>query len=183
MIDGGSRLDAGPRAQLNRGFIVSNSEVGKATFRLMTFLFNEVCGNHIIWGATDVEELCIRHTSGGPSRFDVEATPALKAYAERSAVADTAVITNAQKLLVCTESADYKAGTQDSLAAFLNKRGKFTKAEIQGCYDFAKAEEGDCQTLWHVVQGLTAYARGFDYIDARVDLEKRAGNLLNISAN
>jgi hypothetical protein len=27
---------------------------------------------------------------------------------------------------------------------------------------------------------LTAYARGFDFVDARVDLETRAGKLLNL---
>lgn len=85
MIDGGSLLDAGPRAQLNRGFIVWNSETGAKTFGLMTFLFNCVCGNNIIWGAKDVSQLLIRHTSGGPTRFDTEAAPMLKAYSEASA--------------------------------------------------------------------------------------------------
>src|SRR4030095_12104206 len=50
MIDGGSLLDAGPRAKLNRGFIVKNSEVGAGKMDLWTFIFNTVCGNNIIWG-------------------------------------------------------------------------------------------------------------------------------------
>jgi hypothetical protein len=171
MIDGGSRLDVGPRAQLNRGFIVKNSEVGAASFSLKTFLFNEVCGNHIIWGATDVNELVIRHTQNGPYRFDSQAAPALLAYANSTAKTEMDVIGRAQQTLVCKD--------RETLTSFLNRSGKFTKSEITGCYDFAKAEEGDCKTLWHVVQGLTAYARGFDYVDARVNLETRAGELLN----
>ena len=33
-----------------RGFIVSNSEVGNATFTVKTFLLKQVCMNRIIWG-------------------------------------------------------------------------------------------------------------------------------------
>lgn len=61
--------------------------------------------------------------------------------------------------------------------------GKFTKPEVRNAIAFAKAEEGDCKTLWDLVQGFTAYARGYDYVDARVDLEARAGKLLNIVAD
>ena len=177
MINGGSRLDVGPRAKLNRGFIVSNSEVGNATFKLTTFLFNEVCGNHIIWGAQNINQLCIRHTSGGPSRFDLQAMPTLQAYINSSAAPEEAAIAKAVDRIVLPN------GTLEELQAFLSKHGKFTKAEVAGCRAFARAEEGDCKTLWHVVQGLTAYARGFEYIDARVDLETRAGSLLKLASN
>lgn len=181
MVDGGSRLQVGSRAQLHRGFIVRNSEVGRSTFDLITFLFNEVCGNHIIWGAQDIRELSIRHNSGAPTRFDLEATPALLAYANSSAAKDEAAINCAVGMVVIR---DEKTGAASvpALGAFLNKHGKFTKGEVQGCWDFAKAEEGDCSTLWQVVQGLTAYARGFDWVDARVDLETRAGSLLKLAA-
>ena len=107
MIDGGSILDAGPRAKLNRGFIVWNSETGAKTFGLMTFLFNMVCGNHIIWGASDVNKLLIRHTSGGPYRFDSEAAPMLKHYSEQTAgpIEDT-VKRATEKLLPEYKSSD-----------------------------------------------------------------------------
>jgi hypothetical protein len=174
MIDGGSRLDIGPRAQLNRGFIVWNSEVGARTFGLMTFLFNEVCGNHIIWGAQQVNSLVIRHTKNGPYRFDAEAAPALLAYVQSSAAAEESTIRNAQRLLVPVG--------MDDLATYLDKSpAKFTRAEVREAIASAEREEGKCSTLWDVVQGFTAYARGFDFVDARVDLEKRAGALLKMA--
>jgi hypothetical protein len=175
LIDGGSLLDAGPRAQLNRGFIVWNSEVGARTFGLMTFLFNQCCGNHIIWGAQDVNKLVVRHTQNGPSRFDSDAAPTLKAYVEASAVPVENTIRKAQALII--------GDKPETVSEWLNTHGKFTKTEIASAISFAKSEEGDCRTLWHAVQGLTAYARGFDYVDARVDLEKRAGALLDIAAD
>lgn len=181
MIDGGSLLEAGPRAKLNRGFFCWNSETGSRTFGLTTFLFNQVCGNHIVWGATEINELVIRHTAGGPTRFDTEAAPLLLSYANASAAPLEASIKKATELLIV--DAQSKDQPFDQVLAYCNKHAKFTKAEVRSAIDFAKAEEGDCRTLWHVVQGLTAYARGFDFIDARVDLETRAGKLLDVVKN
>lgn len=170
MIDGGSLLDAGPRAQLNRGFIMWNSEVGAKTFGLKTFLFNVVCGNHIIWGAQDVRELTIRHTANGPTRFDSDAAPALLAYAQASAGPELDTIRRAQQHMLPT--------TSDELTQWFQSR-KFNRTEASEAIAHAKREEGQCASLWDAVQGLTAYARGFDFVDARVDLETRAGKLLN----
>jgi hypothetical protein len=61
-----------------------------------------------------------------------------------------------------------------STAAALWGRGELKEAKA--C---AVREEGDFRTYWHLVQGLTAYARGFEYVDARIDLERRAGKILN----
>lgn len=171
MIDGGSLLDAGPRAKLNRGFIVWNSEVGAKTFGLMTFMFNQVCGNHIIWGAQNVNTLLIRHTRGAPTRFDNEATPALLEYANASAQSELSTIRRAQDYLLPKDADKF-----DQLVAPF----KFTKLELKEGREAALREEGDCRTLWHLVQGLTAFARGYDYVDARVDLERRAGKLLDL---
>jgi hypothetical protein len=176
MIDGGSRLEAGPRAQLHRGFFVWNSEVGSKTFGLTTFLFNEVCGNHIVWGAKDVNKLVIRHTSGGPYRFDSQAMPALLAYANAEAAPIESAIKRATELVVW----DGKDASLPGLLEYLGKVSKFSRSEVSNGIAFAKSEEGDCRTLWHLVQGFTAYARGFDYVDARVDLETRAGKLLSL---
>lgn len=173
MIDGGSRLDVGPRAQLNRGFFVWNSETGSKTFGLMTFLFNTVCGNHIVWGAQNINKLVIRHSKGGPYRFDSEAAPALMEYVNSSAEQDEAVIRNAMHKALPNSMEEI-----DQMLASFN----FTKAEVREAIAVAKKEEGQCETLWDLVQGFTAYARGFDFIDARIDLEKRAGQLLKLVA-
>lgn len=173
MIDGGSQLDVGPRAKLNRGFFVWNSEVGARTFGLMTFMFNTVCGNHIVWGAQNINSLVIRHTKNGPYRFDTDAAPALLAYAQSSAATEEDTIRRAMGKALPKSVEEF-----DKLIAPF----KFTKSEVKEAVEAAKREEGQCATLWDLVQGFTAYARGFDYVDARVDFEKRAGQLLNIVA-
>lgn len=172
MIDGGSRLEVGPRAKLNRGFFVSNSEVGAKTFTLTTFLFNEVCGNHIVWGAQDINQLVIRHTKGGPYRFDSQAAPVLMSYMNASVAQEESAILRAQDMLLPKDA--------DALEKLIAP-AKLTRAEVKSGFDFAKSEEGECRTLWQFVQGLTAYARGFEWVDARTDLERRAGQLLNLA--
>jgi hypothetical protein len=176
MVDGGSRLDAGPRAQLNRGFIVGNSETGARAFWMMTFLFNEVCGNHIIWGASEINKLIIRHTSGGPGRFDAQAAPMLKAYAEAPAAPLEVVIRKAQDVLLPV----FK--TSDDLMPFASTAAKFSRSELREAVAFAKSEEGECRSVWQLVQGFTAYARGIEHADSRLDLEVRAGKFLDALA-
>lgn len=172
MIDGGSLLDAGPRAQLNRGFFLYNSEVGSRKFGLTTFLFNQVCGNHIVWGAQEIRELSIIHKSNGPARFDADAMPTLEAYVNASAAPEITLIRKAQDYLL-----PFKA--DDEIVKWLQGR-KFTKTEALETIAAAKREEGEIRTLWQTVQGATAYARGFDFVDARVELETKAGNLMEI---
>lgn len=176
MVDGGSVVDAGPRAELYRGFLAWNSETGAKTFGLQTFLFNRVCGNHIIWGAQDVNKLIIRHTSGGPYRFDAQAAPALLEYVNSTAAPVEAVVRKSQEILLPDFASDDRI-----LLDWISKQGaRLTRTEAAEAVKFAKSEEGECRSLWQLVQGATAYARGFDFIDARVDLEKRASSLLDI---
>ena len=59
--------------QLFRGFMVWNSEVGHHKFGFMTFLYDYVCDNRMVWGAREVKEISIKHTErsrplrpGGP---------------------------------------------------------------------------------------------------------------------
>lgn len=181
MIDGGSYLEAGgdnARDTLHRGFFAWNSEVGARTIGICTFMHRGACGNHIIWGAEDINRWVMKHSSGAPDRFVYEAAPKLLEYCNRSGAAEIATIRKAQDKLI--PLAGNKL-TVDDLIGFTSKAAKFTRSELSSAIDFAKAEEGDCRTLWHVVQGLTAYARGFDYVDTRIDLETRAGKLLSLA--
>ena len=173
MIDGGSILDAGPRAQLNRGFILWNSEVGARTFGWMTFLFNMVCGNHWIYGASDIKEGRIIHRSGAPGRFNSEALPGLLAYVNAPVAQEEAMIRKAQDYLL-------PQGENDKPLIEWLKSHKFNGSEATDAIDFARREEGDARTLFQIIQGLTASAREMAFVDARLDLETRAGRLMDL---
>lgn len=170
-IDGGSIIDGGnERDQLNRGFFMWNSEVGKATFGLKAFLFRVVCGNNIVWDATEQFSLKIKHTSGAPYRFADEALPALKELTAASALPAELQIKRAK---------EYALPKDEEFQKFAAKFD-FTKAQARKAVEYAEREEGQCATLWDFINGLTAYARDLAHTDSRIELETRAGKLLDI---
>lgn len=169
-INGGSIVDGGgDRDQLNRGFFIWNSEVGSKTFGIATFLFRQVCGNFGIWGAEDVRLLKIRHTSGGPERFVTEAVPALQEYTRMTAKPIELAVRKAKTLELPSEDAEFYS--------WFRKRG-FNNAETRRARDLADAEEGSHHRLWDMYNGFTACARTMAYAEAKVDLETRAGKLM-----
>jgi len=158
-------------SKLGKGFFCWNSETGAATFGLTTFLYNYVCGNHIVWGAENVQELKIFHRIHAPQRFQTEAIPLLNRFVENRAL-DEAIKSTAEKAMKI-----YIGNRIDKALVWFNK-GPFTKTEIVKAWETGIAEGQDVSNLWGMVQGLTAYAREMEFIDKRVNLERRAGGLL-----
>lgn len=165
---------------LFRGFYTWNSEVGAATFGLATFLYRYVCDNRIIWGATNVQELRIRHTGGAPERFAHEGAR----YLERYAIEDTRTVieqikkAQAYELSPAERAQDKKT---EGWTDWLKKRG-FTDALAKNTVAAAQAEEGEARSLWNIVQGVTAHARTIPFTDERVKVESLAGKLMQTVA-
>jgi RNAse (barnase) inhibitor barstar len=170
-IDVPNRRD-GKSGSMARGFFVGNSEVGAATLSIDTFLFDYVCCNRIVWGASDVARIRIRHTSGAPYRFVEEVAPALEEYAASSTKTMLDTIKNAKQKSL---------GEKDKVMEFLSKR--FTRSQAVAFNTAHEQEEGrPIETLWDAVTGATAYAKTIQFQDARVDLERKAGALLDLVA-
>ena len=174
MIDGGDLLDVNPRAQLHRGFFASNSEVGNSSLRVRTFLFNKVCGNNIVWGASNICELTMRHSKYAPTRFVNEAEPQLLEFVNASANKEAEAIKRATEYRLPDRDSDWWQGLSRGRSA------SFTQGEVTNAVLLAEEEEGQCETLWDLEQGFTALARSKAHIDARINLEQRAGKLLDI---
>lgn len=157
----------GQPGSMARGFFMSNSEVGSGTWYLSTFLFDYVCCNRIVWGATDVKEIKVRHTGGAPDRFLREIAPALKTYAESSATTVTAAIEDARSNKIASDLDNFLAS-------------RFSRGIVKSMVTAHELEEGrPIETRWDAVVAATAVARGIEHQDARVDLERQAGKLLN----
>lgn len=154
---------------LARGFFVWNSEVGSQTFGIATFLFDYVCSNRIVWGADKYSEIRVRHTSAAPERFIEEITPALLEYSNSATVTVTDAIANARRRRL------------DDVDSFLKDR-KFNASQVKAINLAHVEDEGrPIETLWDAVTGITAYAREIKHQDARVDLERAAGKLMNLA--
>lgn len=159
----------GKSGELSRGFFVWNSETGSSTFGISTFLFDYMCGNHIVWGAKQYKEIRIRHTAGAPDRYIQEVTPALLSYADSSVSSIEQGIAAAQKARI------------DNVDEFLLKR--FSRSQV-GSIKAAHVEDEQrpIETLWDASTGVTAYARNIKYMDERVSLEREAGKILDMAA-
>jgi hypothetical protein len=175
LVDPENPVEVGGEA-LFRGFYTWNSEVGSATFGLTTFLYRYVCDNRIIWGATDVREVRIRHTGGAPERFAYEGQRYLARYAEESTVKLVAGVKAAQNAAI-----PINPGKDETVQDWLQARG-FTKAQAKASVEAAEAEQGGARTVWDVVNGVTAHARSLANADERVALESRAGKLMEAVA-
>jgi hypothetical protein len=158
---------------LFRGFYVWNSEVGSQVFGFASFLYRYVCDNRIIWGAKNYRELRIRHTSGGPARFEREGRELLNQYANASVADEVNIIRKAKGLPAARD----KDGIIDML-----KAQRFTLSQAKEVIKIAEEEEGQAHSIWDIVNGVTAMARRVKHTDARVDLERAAGRLLDRAA-
>lgn len=158
----------GESGSLARGIFCWNSEVGSSTLGMATFLYDYVCCNRIVWGATEYKEVRIRHTAGAPHRWIEEAMPAIRAFANAPAAPVQALLQAARQRKVT------------KLDEFLSSR--FTRAQAVGIKAVHQDEEHHpMENLWDVATGITAYARGIQNQDERVKLERVAGDVLNLA--
>lgn len=165
----------GQSGSLARGFFAYNSEVGAGKFGIMTFLFDYMCGNHIVWGAEGVQEYSMKHTKGAPGRFIEQAMPALEAYAHSSTAGITRAIEQARgQYIGNTVTRD------EDVTKFLQAR--FTKKLAERIKVAHMQDEGrPIETLWDVNTAVTAYARSVPYMDERVELERQGGLILDMA--
>lgn len=164
----------GRTGNMSTGIVVGNSDVGGGKLWVAGFAFDYLCCNRIIWGMCDLDQLAIRHTSSAPIRFAAEVVPALKEFASSNVSLSGALIAAAQNKKI------------DDLEKFLKSR-RFTGAQVSGIKAAYKTDESlelgaNSASIWDAVVGITAYARGIQYQDARVGLEREAGKILQLAA-
>lgn len=160
---------------LQRGLIVENSEVGASKLRLTRFLYREMCGNHIIWGAEGVTEIALRHVGNIRDRFGSWETE-IRKYLDASVSEDEAKIETARTRTI--------AGTKDAvLDALFGKRLGLTRKALSGGYDAVQPDQdGDPRSVWGMVQGLTRYSQTLPYADERTTIDRSAGKLIDLAA-
>lgn len=168
IVDGGGKSE-----ELYKGIIVSQSEVGKAKYRAIRFMLQYICGNHIIWGAKDIEELNIIHFQNAPSRWLKEAVPAMKRIAQASTAEEQKVISAAKQFELPTPD-------EARIDWFQNKG--FAKKTTLSALEYADQELGQSKSLWDAVYGFTRLARDIQFTDKRVQLEQQASKLLDLVA-
>lgn len=160
---------------LQRGIIIENSEVGASALKLTRFLYREMCGNHIIWGASQVMEIKVRHVGDARQRWDGYAAEVRK-YAEESASDDEAKIAQAQTIRI--------GNTKDEvLDKLFGKRSlNISRKVLESSFDAVQPDQdGDPKMLWGFVQGMTRYSQTIPYADQRTAIDRAAGKIMEIA--
>ena len=171
-------IDDGSPGGLARGFFVSNSEVGAAAFKITRFLYRNVCGNHIVWDAKDVQELRIVHTGANDRRFGWKLQAELRQYAAESQAGDVARIESAKRCVL--------GATKDEVLDSLFGKKVLPRKTLDLAYDRAIEQEattrsGSPHTAWGFAQGVTELSQETPYADERVSLDRAAGKVLSIA--
>lgn len=178
LVDNGRRIFETDKGGLSRGFFVWNSEVGASSFGLMTFLYEYVCGNHRVWGASNIKELRMRHIGDADQRGFGEFQAQIRAYAESSAADDTAKIVAARA---------YQLGkTKDEVldAVFGLRVPQLGRKLIEQGYALAEKREdwyGSPRSAWGLAGGLTEIARDLPNADERVALDRASSRVMEMA--
>jgi hypothetical protein len=140
-----------------------------------------VCGNHIVWSASDVHEIRVRHVGSSPGRRAFrEFEGALRRYHDGAPEEERMII--AAKIVKLGESKD------EVLKALVKycKGHSIPLSEKRLTEGYAVAESntswyGDPRTLWANVAGLTQASQLLGYADDRAGIDRAAGRLLEMA--
>lgn len=163
--------------RLSRGFFLTNSEVGDGALVLKRFLLDHVCGNHICWNVSNVEEIRVIHTGLADQRFVAELRRGLNDYSESGAEADEAAIAKAKVVRI----ADTKEEVLDMLFGKKVATRKVLEAAYKTCEDNTEQlGYGDPRTAWGMMSGMTQYSQTIPFADERAEIDKAAGKVLQM---
>lgn len=163
---------------LSRGFFVWNAEVPGVSFGISTFLYRHVCGNHIVWDASKVSEIRLRHVGTADARAFSRLRMDLRQYADASASETEAQIKRARTIEI--------AGTKDEVLdrVFGLKSVGLSRSTIEAGYALAERHsdvDGSPRSPWGLAQGLTRHAQTTPYADDRTRIDRAAGKVLSIA--
>lgn len=176
MVDNDRRIfETLPGGGLGRGFFISNSEVGDASFSLTTFLYQYVCGNHMVWGAKGVHNIRIPHIGNADTRAFQKLAIELRKYSDSSATDETAKVEKMIRVEI--------KGTKDEVIDTLFKQGiaKNVATRAVTIADESEDRYGNPRSVFALVSGITEIARDKVNADERVKLEKAAGAVAQIA--
>ena len=158
-----------------RGFYAWNSETGSKTAGIAAMYLRGVCMNRCLWGVENFHEIKVRHTKFAPDRFAQEAYPALQSFATGSTATFVEGVEAAKSAKIARDD--------DERREFLVKRAGLSGRMAKAATARHLEEEGrPVETVWDAAQAITAIARDITHQDARIDVERKAGALLEAVA-
>jgi hypothetical protein len=162
-----------------RGVFLWNSEVGAGSFKVRTFYLENVCGNHLVWWASHIKEVKVRHRGDRILSADREMVSQLRDYADAPASVDEGMIRRARLHTL----GDDREKTVERIGGI--KSLGLTRKEIEGAYESAVLRESVAKssptTAWGLVHGLTRLSQGERHADQRNRMDRAGGKILALA--
>lgn len=172
LVNESNRIDDGSDKGLARGFFCWNTEVGQLSFGFQAFLYQYVCGNHIVWNAKNLFDARIFHSGNNVAfRVEKQVRPLLNQYIQSSAATEQAIITTARQKTI----AQSRDGAIDWLA---QRKFGYSPTEAATIVTHAEGLGKDPTVLWHLVDAATRLSQEKGFSDARTEKDRQAGKLL-----
>lgn len=170
---------------LNRGVFIQNSEVGDCSLRFKLFTYDNVCGNHIVWGVGKVTEIAVRHVKNAEVKNGKTLQSALAKWNIISTeVPDQKVMEATIAKARVTEVGATKEEVLEALFGFAKTKSLnlLTRSTLDAAYDLAEQTPryGSPRSVWGMVNGLTEFSQG-GHTDTRTELDTQAGKLMEIA--
>jgi len=172
----------GPSGPLNRFAFFFNNEIGTGSWGVTCGYFDVICGNHIVWGASGVREMKVRHVGENSITKGIQKMKVtLNEYEDGSAMDDE---------LKLKRAATYEiAATKDDVLNAVFAFGKkvripeLSMKRIEAAYDRAEQVDryGSPRTAWALSSGLTELSQESPYADERNAIDRAAGRVLEIA--
>ena len=176
LVNEQNRVQDGTPDGLSRGVFITNSEVGAASLRVTRFYYRHVCGNHIVWDASNVVEVRLRHVGDRVDERFSDAIEAQVRWIDEGSREDEQKIARAKTFRLGESK-------EDVLDAVFGKRSVgLSRAAIGTGYDSVLPEiDGDPRSAWGLAQGLTRASQQVAYSDERDRLDRAAGKVVELA--
>ena len=179
MVNPQATIDDGTGRPMTQGFYLSNSEVGNGSLNLVQFNCNTICGNHIIWGATNIVQVKYRHIG---DCFD-RTMKALDEARDKLSVNTMADNRKVFDLLRKHEISKDKFVTTEGIYK-LRLDPVLSQKTLEQGWDFAEQyAETDHDTTpgtpLGIVAGLTRYSQTMQNADRRFEIDRAAGKIMS----
>ncbi len=169
---------------LMRGFYFSNSEVGDGCLEITAFYLENVCGNHICWGASGILSFKQAHRGKSILEADYGLIQKLKGYANESDIRERQLVARAKATVIHASGKKEEVVTELMDCARKTGHGLSQKVLEDG-FDLAVKHEDTAgsnpNTVWAMLHGLTRLSQSKWNADERNDIDTGAGKLLKLA--
>lgn len=175
MIDGGSFVDeVNVEGAIHRGFFLRNSEVKNGSFSIQTFFHRGVCGNHLVWNASNIEMSRVIH-KGDDARS--KAFSQLDEFLRVFANTDMSGVDKKIKIAKTIKLGDNEKEVIEAVRKVTGVGKKIAQSSyMEAAMNFSV--DGNPNHAWGMAQGLTRHSQTKKNADERMVIDRMAGVLL-----